>query len=672
MKRLALVAGLCLFACPASAKPGVEALLLETPRPDRLRAWHERFCQEPHPAGTAADRRMVEILTNAFREIGVEVEQHGFHPYLPSFVSAQVEVLRGTERKALRLREAEVDGDVWVLDDGPVAWNAYSGSGDVTAPVVYANYGTKEDFEALEKLDVGLEGKIVIARYGKNYRGYKAKYAEAAGAAGLLMYTDPADSGYAKGAMYPEGGYANPTSIQRGSIKTLDYAGDPLTPGIPATEQAKRLDPAAVALPKIPVQPLGWQAAGEILRAMGGDPVPAGWQGGLPFVYRLGGGTSDLRVRLQVKQERSIKPCTNVVGRIDGFTHETVVIGCHYDAWTFGAGDPHAGTIVLYEMARSFAEAVKTGWKPRRTILFANWAAEEYGIIGSTEWVESQARDRQVVAYVNLDMAAMGTQFRSSADPYLQDVIEAVTERVPQAGDVAMRSVAHAWRKRGDGVAQFGLLGGGSDHVAFYCHAGIPSCTLGAGGSKGVSYHSSYDNLAWYRQVVGDDYEGARMVTRVANLLVERLAGDPAVPYAPGRLPAFLRAHLSDLDARARKASLRAPSTLLHPTIAAFENAARTFGTRLRSGRQRDARAGRDSYHDILRRVAATSLTAEPTGPRGWYRNLLSAPDPTSGYAAWPLPKIRAAIEAGDKPAFEAAVLALQGALSRAIRLMTK
>lgn len=633
-----------------------EAALNAVPDAMRLRAWHDLFCREPHPAGSEGDARMIERMAKAFETMGLETERHEFHAWLPRFEGARVTVHAGDEALDLPLRERRLPEDPAVAERVPPAWNAYSGSGEVRGEVVYANYGTKEDFAQLAALGVDLTGRIVVARYGRNFRGFKAKFAEAAGAAGLLLYTDPDDSGYRKGIPYPEGGWANETSVQRGSIKTLPYPGDPLTPFEPATKDARRLDPESVALPRIPVQPLGWRAAREILARMRGPGVPQGWQGGLPFAYRLTGG-EHLEVALEVRQERAIVPTANVIGRVRGSRHpeQVVIVGCHHDAWTFGAGDPAAGSIVLFEMARSFAQARKQGHRPARTVIFANWGAEEPGIIGSTEWCEANraALAAGGVAYVNLDMAAMGPNFHCSASPSLKSVIEDAARAVPQARADGRQSVYDAWAARGDGTPGFGNLGGGSDHVGFYCHLGIPSCGLGAGGSAGVSYHSAYDTVSWYRKVVGEDYAPALMLARLGNVLVSRLANAPVLPYDPVRAVDDMRTHLDALRERAAELGVPLETAALDEQLPPWRASMQEARVLLRAtpvlleAAHGDPAERLAAVNEALIQVERAWLLPGGLPGRPWFRQAFAASDPTSGYAAWMLPVLRQAVEDG-------------------------
>lgn len=540
----------------------VRDALIAGPDPEKLAHYHEVTASEPHDAGTPGDARMIENLANWFESFGLEVEKHELFLYLSTPVSASVSILPDGETMdpiELPIREEPVEGDVYsAQDDLRPGWNAYAGSGVVEGEIVYANYGRLEDFEQLESLGVETKGKIILARYGGNYRGYKAKYAEQAGAAGLIIYTDPADSGWGRGLPYPEGGYANETHIQRGSIKTLDYYGDPLTPFVEATKDAERLDPAEVGLPTIPVQPIPWKSAQQIIARMKGDDVPGAWQGGLPMRYRLTGGES-LKVRLEVEQTRDIVETANVLGTLRGseFPDEAVIIGCHHDAWGFGAGDPTAGLMCVVEAARVFGEMAKNGWRPKRSIIFAGWAAEEHGIVGSVEYVESRPEwlRENAVAYLNLDMAAMGTNFGSSSSPSLRPAIVRAASMLEQPGKPGTTVLEHWIDRSGEptmpGMPRFGHLGGGSDHVGFLCHVCVPSASLGGGGARGVSYHSMYDNLNWYRAVVGDDYEAARMVTRMTLLTAAMLADAPVPEIDPMMYTDAVARQLTQIEAAA-------------------------------------------------------------------------------------------------------------------------
>lgn len=655
------------------AQEVLERRLDRVPDPSSLRHWHELLASEVHDAGSPGDLRVAERIASAFEEMGLEVERQEVLVYLPRPLGASLEITAPVHL-GLPLREEPIPEDPYSSAPGlPIGWNAYSGSGSAEGRVVYANYGRLEDFAELSRMGVDLRGAIVVARYGGNFRGYKAKFAEEAGAAGLVIYTDPADSGWARGLMYPEGGYANPSSIQRGSILTLPYRGDPLTPFEPATPGAHRLDPSKVPLPRIPVQPVGWEAAREILSRMRGAPVPDGWQGGLPFTYRVEGGP-ELRVSLDVRQERRLVRTVNVVGTLRGvrFPDQMVIFGSHHDAWVYGAGDPTAGTILVLEAARSFARAARKGSVPARSVLFAAWAAEEYGIIGSVEWVEAHRRELEdgAVAYINADMAAMGPEFHASADPFLKEVLAGAAADVPQPGGKG--SVLDAWLARGEdpdvqGAPLFGDLGGGSDHVGFYGHLAVPSAGIEGSGSKGTSYHSVYDDLHWYRKVVGDDYAPALALTRIADRALARLAGADLPPLDPVRPTVDLRRHLAAVADRAAAAGLDFHFTRLEAVSTACEERVRALEERLLdsfdSGRLTERQVERAALG--LLRLPRAWLHEEGLANRPWFRNLYAAPDETSGYAPWMLPALVRAVEDGDREEVTQAQELYVGALRR-------
>ena len=642
--------------------------------PSRLSAWHDLLGSEPHVAGTPGDLREIERLATAFEEMGLETEVSEFKAYLPQPVKAEVEIIGGRTltvdeedskpRGVIRLSLTERN----LLEDPSsrhpgltYGWNAYSGSGDVTAEVVYANYGTKEDFDRLDELGIDLDGKIVLARYGRNYRGYKVKFAQEAGAAGILMYLDPADYGYTRGETWPKGGWANPTCIQRGSVLVLPYKGDPLTPFEEATEDATRLDPDHVGFPWIPVQPIGYAAASRILARMQGAEVEdESWQGGLPMPYRIEGGP-ELKLRLMVEQDIQLRTSANVLGRIEGARHpeQFVVVGCHHDAWGFGAADPLAGTIVLMEAARALADAADRGFRPDRTIIFAAWGAEEFGIIGSTEWVEGNASAlrEHCVAYVNLDMAAMGPNFSTAATPVLRKTVAQAIASVPQAGSEEELTLSETWASGPDGPA-FGDLGGGFDHVGFVCHVGVPAIRLSAGGAPGVAYHSNYDTLAWYRATIGDDYEPALMVTRACIRVLATLANAPLPPYEWVTVVQEVRRHAQRHLAEARESGMQVDLAGLNQACMRLEASARSLEARMRAQDVELQPVVRKELAEAIMAAERVWLDEAGLPGRPWYRNTYISDDPQSGYSASPLPELHAAQRAGNNDAFNAAVAA--------------
>ena len=690
------------------------------PSPERLRAFHDMVADTPHIAGFPGDRVIVDRLVEAFEGMGLEVERHAFWALLCEPVTAQVQIvaapgMHSTEPGAtgdaparrgvvglgtqtlpidLPLREA-IPGDPLVDDPAlTIAWNAYSASGDVTAQVVYANYGTREDFARLAELGVDCTGKVVICRYGGNFRGFKARFAEQAGAAAVIIYTDPADSGYVRGETWPRGGFNHECAVQRGSILTTAYEGDPLTPFAPATRDAERLSIEEADLPRIPVQPMGWIAAREILGRMEGrSREDQSWQGGLPFTYRLEGG-ADLLVRVHVEQVREVRESWNVIATLEG-EHEPdewVLVGCHHDAWGYGASDPTAGLICLLEAARLFSQAAAAGKGPYRTIKFCCWGAEEFGIIGSTEWAEANAAelDDKAVAYINLDMAAMGPDFRAAASPSLRHVVWEAAGGVEQCDREGV-TVLEDWQERSGGnlvatvagaagmpatenMPEIGSLGGGSDHVAFLCHLGIPSIALSAGGSPGTAYHTNHDHLAWYRQVVGDDYGAAAMVTGVACGVVEGLAHADRLPHRPvetvleaaDRMEAAITrgraANLSGeqfamaIDSRvAGVRRLAAESLRSEPPVDGVPDIEFDLDSVLNAPTPHGLRPGDSIFRsDLIAAIRCERqwLHVDGLPDRPWFRNLFAATDEFSGYAAWVLPGVEAALDREDPAMF--------------------
>ncbi len=629
-----------------------------------IREFHERLADEPNRAGTVRLRKTAEWMMSQFASFGLESSLSEYEVLLAEPIDAAVEII-APEPITLSVRERVLLEDpASAIAENDFGWNAYSGTGEATGRVVYANYGRREDFQKLAEMGVDLNGAIVIARYGGNFRGYKAKYAEEAGAAGLIIYTDPADAG--RGAAYPEGGWANGTTIQRGSIITNEHRGDPLTPGRPSIRGEERIDIEDAGLPTIPVQPIGWDAAKEILVRMRGADAPEKWKGGLDAPYTIGG-ESDLQVRLKVAQARKLTTIANPIGILRGSEEpdKMVVIGCHFDAWVYGAWDPASGMAVVMELARVFGEAAKNGQRPKRSIMFVGWDAEEYGLMGSTEWVEHHAQrlTRNAIAYINLDAAVSGPKFGASAWPSLKTLIAEAAGAVPalEAADGDRPTVLDEWvglQGGEDLTPRIGEMGGGSDHSAFLFHLGIPSASAGVGGSPLANYHSVYDSLHWYQTFVLSDYEPAAMLSRVVAVEAARLANAGIIPMDHGRTLADFRTQLvrlteiaqdrgvafdpSKLDGRAEFLSTR------------WEQASKAVRDAFAAGTISDTKM--KSINGLMMVMDRAWVTQARDSDGRWHRNLYIGPDDYSGYAAWPLPPLRRAIETGDEEALAVAV----------------
>ncbi len=642
----------------AATQLACEARFLELPRSESFREHLRTITAEPHPAGSAAQARVGEYLARSMERAGLEVTNHPYDVYLPELtddveVHIVTPVAMQLSNREPALSEDRFSGHPDLLN----GWNAFSGSGDVTGEVVYANYGRREDYLALDSMGVSIAGKVVIARYGGNFRGYKVKFAEERGALGVVMFNDPGFSGL---GAYPEGPMMNGQTIQRGSVLTLPWTGDPLTPFVPALpldgdEQVERLDPTEVPLHTIPVLPIGYEAATEILSRMTGRDVPPGWDAPMEVDYRIGGGP-DLTVRVRVNQPKRLTRATNVVGTLRGteFPDEWFILGAHYDPWGFGAIDPNGGTAMLLTLAEALAELARDEeCRPRRSIMIAHWDAEEYGIIGSTEWVEEfrEELEANAIAYINADGAVSGSNFGASSSPSLKGQILEATKMVtyPSTGEPL-----HAWWLSGapEGAAEppLGNLGGGSDHVAFYTHAGVPSGAMSSGNPGGV-YHSNYDNFAWYERFGDTTFVHGPMIARADGILALRFANADVLPYDPVRYATDTRTHVETLYRVAQSRGLAVDFSALVASTQELEAAA----TALVEARDRWTGSGdvaptaAESVNRALIGLEKAWLNDRGLQGRPWSRSIYVSPDPFSGYASWMLPGLRYEIETDDR-----------------------
>jgi N-acetylated-alpha-linked acidic dipeptidase len=652
------------------------------PAPDSAREHLRRLTAEPHVAGTKEDYETAIYVRDQIRGYGVPAELKEYEVLLPYPKQPSILEIVGKRRERLTVKEAVVPEDPTSSSPKIIPlFNGYSPSGDVTAPLVYVNYGLPPDYEALKKLGVDVKGKIVLARYGNSFRGVKAKVAEENGAIGLIIYSDPSDDGYTQGDVYPKGPWRPASSAQRGSVQYLFlYPGDPLTPGKPSIPGIARLKiEEAVDLTRIPVQPISYGDARRLLEPMRGPLRPRGFQGGLPFAYHVGG-TDDVRVHLKTEMDYQVRKIWNVIARIEGNEEKDhwVIMGNHRDAWTFGAVDPNSGTSAMLEVARGFGQLLKNGWKPHRTIILGSWDGEEYGLIGSTEWAEEYADELKIkaVAYLNMDAAVSGANFGASSVPSLWKLIRGATRDVrdPKTG----KSLYQQWQDRsrdslpepdmtdaqtGSDVnvaeARIGALGSGSDYTPFLQHLGVPSLDMGFGGDYGV-YHSAYDSFYWMTHFGDPTFVYHVAAAQLWGTIAMRLADADGLPFDYVDYGNQIRDFFTESMRTARRRNLSGAFDQKEMSDA-IEDFSREAGrvekrrqetvleverTRSEATDQRQrAEAKLKVINDAL--LATERALTDARGLRGrpWYRHQIYAPGFYTGYAAQPLPDFRQALE---------------------------
>lgn len=606
----------------------------------------KKLTERPHLVGSEANTEVQRYMGEVMQHAGFEVTQYPYDLYLPNKPGSSLIEIVTPSRAVLNQKEDIIPGDSFSEDPELwKGWNAFSGSDDVTAEVVYANYGRKEDFEMLKELGVDVKGKIVLARYGGNFRGFKAKFAEANGAAGLIIFTDPKDSGYTKGLVYPEGPYYNESTIQRGSLLTTDFTGDPLTPFEPALpldgkKKIKRMSPDQAQLHTIPVTPVAYGEAKKILGQMRGRAVPQSWQGGLPFTYRLEGGAS-LTVRLKVDQKIDFVRAANVVGMLKGSEapDEWIILGCHFDAWGFGATDPNSGTAMLLSLSETLGKLKKQGYAPKRSILIGHWDAEEHGVIGSSEWVE-QLRDQlnaKGVVYMNFDGGVSGKSFSASAAPTLKKLLIETSKKVRYP--YTDQSLFEFWKKDTQSEPSIGNLGGGSDHIAFYMHVGVPSLSGGAGGPN--LYHSNYDSFQFYEQFVDPEFQMGPMVEHMAGLMALRMANAELIPYNLNRYADDLKLHFINATNKIKGYDQNFEGfNSSTAAIRSLEVTSKILTTQLQSFLEEGGLSKKDqrALNQQLISLEKSFLSEQGMYFGKWYKSLYASSDPFSGYAAWILP----------------------------------
>ena len=666
--RLRLLACSVLLAAPLAAqapqRPStLDSILIAVPDTAAARRHSTALSSTIHIAGTPAQQVTAAYVLGQMASWGLDTSRVNFKVYLPAPESVSVERLTPT-REVLHLAEPAIPGDPTSAEPQWPTVSGYSGAGDVTGPLVYVNYGLLADYATLDSMGVSVRGAIVIARYGHSFRGVKVREAERHGALAVILYSDPADDGILKGPVFPDGMWRPEGGVQRGSVNMA--VGDPSTPAWASTAGARRIPPAQMDLPKIPSVPMGYGNARELLTGLGGAAVPAAWKGGLPIDYHVGGTnavTAHVVVRLETGA-RAYKWITNTFGTIRGSTwpDEVVVIGGHRDAWGPGTADNVAGTTTVLEAARAWGAAVRAGHRPKRTLVFATWDAEERGLVGSTEYVESReaALRRSTVAYINQDMNVTGPNFGGSGAPTLRKVLRRASELVPAPDSGG--TIYDLWRRQSKTAAgkepAMGNLGGGSDFAGFYNHLGIPALDWGFGGGQGI-YHSQYDDLLWMSKFGDPGYRIHQANARMSAVVMGELADATLLPYDEWSLADELTTLATRLRDSANAIGMTgAPFDRVLTAAAGLTRAATTFDSvsamAAAAGRLTDARVARVNAE--LRE--AERRLARPTGLKGrpWYRNLLYAADRDNGYADVPLPGISEAMRDHDGAALSAEV----------------
>jgi len=668
---------------------------LAVPDPALARQELKILTAEPHVAGSPYDHKNAEYVASKFREAGLETEIVPYMAWLNTPTETLVQAYDANGKLLMTGPTKEhVSSDPFQNNpDVTPIFNGSSPSGDVTAEVVYANYCRLQDYDQLAELGVDVKGKIVLCRYGGNFRGVKVFIAQQRGALGVLIYSDPADDGYYRGDPYPHGPWGPETHVQRGSVQYLfKYPGDALTPGIasrPDLPASKRLKPSEAAnLPKIPSEPLSWHDAAPILAHLGGPESPRSWQGALPFTYHIGPG---VKVHLLLKMDYKYQPLWDVIGRVPGseYPDDWVVAGNHRDAWVYGAVDPNSGTAAMLEAVHGVGVLLKDGWRPKRTIVFCSWDGEEEGLIGSTEWVEDHPEQlAHAVAYFNTDVGVAGPNFEASAVPSLKEFVRQVTKEVPSPKggtvyEVWKQDQAEAAARHALGVQEhapteaavigndvrIGDLGSGSDFTPFIQHLGVPSTDIGSGGPYGV-YHSTFDDYTWFVMNADPQFLYEQEMARVFGLEVLHMADADVLPYDYSTYGRELSAYLEEAQ---KKAEAEGTTDL---DFGPAEEAAKQFTEYADQVRQKQDHPDQESQpslaalNDQLRAVEGDFLSQAGLPDRPWFKHTIYAPGEYTGYAAVVIPGVNEAIEAKNDAVAQQQMTVLTDAIRRAAQTL--
>lgn len=649
-----------------------------------LDQWMKRMAAETHYVGTKFGKENAEWMAEQFKSWGYDTRIERFDILFPYPVTRLLELTAPNQYSA-KLAAVPVEGDPYTAQGESLlpSYNAFSTDGDVEAELVFVNYGVPRDYEELEKLGIDVRGKIVIAKYYGSWRGIKPKLAAEKGAIGCIIYSDPEDDGYVRGDVYPEGPFKNKTGVQRGSVMDMPlYPGDVLTPGRGATKDAERLDREdAPTITKIPVLPVSYEDAQPLLEALKGPVAPPEWRGGLPITYHIGPGPA--RVHLKLAFDWKLTPAYNVIAVMKGSTYpdQWILRGNHHDAWVHGASDPVSGMVALMEEARAIGVLAKAGKKPKRTLVYAAWDAEEPGLIGSTEWVEEHRDElrEKAVAYINTDGNGRGF-LNAGGSHTLQTLVSQVAESVtdPQKGvSVKERRIARDLVAGEDGKFELYALGSGSDYTPFIQHAGIASLNLGFGGENaGGEYHTIYDTYAHYKRFKDPDLSYGVALANVAGRIMLRLANADVIPLDFGpwyETIARYKNELLELAEKSRKEVEKHNQLVARNAFALAADPKEPFiapttegqvpyldfsplQNALQSLEQSTERYGkmdklslplskRDQLNKMLMNAEETMTREEGLPRREWYKHQLYAPGFYTGYGVKTMPGIREAIE---------------------------
>lgn len=672
-----------------------EDKFLTIPDTQHLRSSMQLLTAHPHHVGSPYDKQNAEWILSQYKQWGWDAHIETFYPLFPTPKTRLLELVEPSKFTA-KLEEPTVKEDPTSgqMSEQLPGYLAYAADGDVTAPLVYVNYGVPSDYEELDRHGVSVKGAIVIARYGHSWRGVKVKLAAEHGAVGCLIYSDPADDGYSVDETYPQGPMRPSQGVQRGSVMDMPiYPGDPLTPGIGATKDAKRLKlEEAVTLMKIPALPISYGDAQPLLAALNGPAVPAKWRGGLPITYHFGPGAA--KVHLKVAFNWDLKPLYDVIATMPGSVDPDswVIRGNHHDAWVNGAEDPISGQVALLEEARALGELAKQGWKPKRTIIYASWDGEEPALLGSTEWAEAHADQlkQHAAIYINSDGSGRGyfdVEGSQSLETFVNEVAKDIQDPETKATTWQRRKAAASLHLDDESDAKeqenanfhLGSLGSGSDYSAFFDHLGIASLNMGFGGEdRGGIYHSIYDSFYWYTHFSDTDFVYGRALAQAAGITVMRAADADLLPYDFSTQAAAIHRYLDEVksllnsrrkEAEDRQRNLESGAYRLtddprHPTVAPpaleippylsfapLENALASLDRAAKHYQKTVAhlQSVLSSYPaDINHQLAqAEQKLTSPQGlpRRPWMQHLLDAPGAYSGYGAKTLPGVREAIE---------------------------